>query len=227
MSRRRWWDGRWTLGLGGSGGQIAWRFRGWLGNRVRGEWIGFLRCGVGLALLLAPEAEQGRQLQIRLSTAHVWFVSHGSHSATKPWAAQAPTPSGARAPCPRAPDMRKIRPPSEGSGLCCLSRDHMVGVTVCWFRTSATHVSRHGRHDVSRHRKHRSALDARPCRKHAWSSPPSSSTTRAPPRSPPATASTARTAARAHHRHQQGLATNPESTTPEPTLSQVRVSPMS
>ena len=46
---------------------------------------------------------------------------------------------------------------------------------VCWFRTSATHVSRHRRHDVSRHRTTAgSLLDARPCRRPAWSSPPSS-----------------------------------------------------
>jgi hypothetical protein len=63
---------------------------------------------------------------------------------------------------------------------------------VYWFRTSATDVSRHRRHlshvigDIS------DSADARPCRsprrKPAWSSPPSSSTTRPRPRSSPATA---------------------------------------
>ncbi len=69
-------------------------------------------------------------------------------------------------------------------------RADSVGLTVCWFRTSATDVSRHGRHDVSRHRKHPRRPDARPCQRPSWSSPPCSSRSRPPPRSPPVTVST-------------------------------------
>ena len=69
------------------------------------------------------------------------------------------------------------------------------GLTVCWFRTSATDVSRHRRHLSQVIGDTAAGLDARPCRsprrRPAWSSPPCSSTTRAPPRSPHATACTA------------------------------------
>ena len=55
-----------------------------------------------------------------------------------------------------------------------------VGLTVCWFRTSATHVSRHRRHESQVIGDRPAVADARPCRKHAWSSLPCSSSTRAP-----------------------------------------------
>ena len=55
-----------------------------------------------------------------------------------------------------------------------LTCGYSVGLTVCWFRTSATHVSRHTATRCLRSSATAaSALDARPCRRPAWSSPPS------------------------------------------------------
>src|SRR5918994_2419462 len=101
-----------------------------------------------------------------------------------------PAHRSAQRPHPQTPEMTTAGPAFAGPAVADVLRHHTVAGAVCWFRTSATDVSRHRRHLSQVIGDTLAGLDARPCRKPAWSSPPSSSTTRPPPRSPPATGCT-------------------------------------
>lgn len=86
------------------------------------------------------------------------------------------------------PKTRKIRTPSEGSDLSYLLRDHICSGGSVLVQDIPDTCLTTSRTDVSRHRKQPPASVA-PCRRHAWSSPPSPSSTAPSPRSSPVTAS--------------------------------------